>query len=253
MTNTPKSAYLDERPTGMSQAPATFTEKVCAVMADVGAVRKDKVNPHFKYGYVSAEALRSRVQKACAHFGLVLRITYSNETVTAQSSVMKCSVYASDDGKDFVHLGDGWGAGLDKSEKSPMKACTSAAKYALSNAFCIPLGEDADPEADGETDREAEEIQLSPEYLDLWRALQEAKPCTDGEVANWLKAVGARIRDLEKQEQVAMWDTLKDVCGCGAEAKAAGRTAVVTVAVLQGLWKRHVMPENYGKHEEKKT
>lgn len=127
--------------------------RVCAVMADVGNVEKDKTNEHFKYSYTSAEAVRSKVQKACAKHGVLLRIQYLEETVAPQQSVMKCTCSVSLDGVSWVLLGEGWGAGVDRGEKSPMKACTSAAKYAIANAFCIALGDD--PEADAETDKAA--------------------------------------------------------------------------------------------------
>jgi hypothetical protein len=127
-------------------------KKICAVMADVGALSKDRENAHFRYNYVSAEAVRAKVQKACVKHGLVLRLTFDREDVTPTVSVMKSSCFVSDDGLTFVHLGDGWGAGTDKGDKSPMKACTAAAKYALANAFCIALGDD--PEADEETDKD---------------------------------------------------------------------------------------------------
>lgn len=125
--------------------------KVCAVMADVGAISKDRENPHFKYMYVSAEAVRAKVQKACVKHGLILRLTYSDETVSLTSATLKCTCAVSIDGSTWVVLGEGWGAGADKAEKASLKANTSAAKYALANAFCIALGDD--PEADEETDR----------------------------------------------------------------------------------------------------
>lgn len=128
-----------------------LAKRICAVMNDVGAVSKDRENAHFKYNYVSAEAVRAKVQKACVKHGLVLRLTYDREDVTPTQSIMKCSCSVSEDGVTFIHLGDGWGAGSDKGDKSPMKACTAAAKYALANAFCIALGDD--PEADEETDK----------------------------------------------------------------------------------------------------
>ena len=127
--------------------------RVCAVMADIGAIAKDKTNTFHHYGYVSAEALRAKVQKACAKHLLILRLTFDHEDVSPTSSMMKCTCAVSVDGTTWVVLGEGWGAGIDKTEKSPMKANTAAAKYALANSFCIPLGED--PEADAETDASA--------------------------------------------------------------------------------------------------
>lgn len=127
-----------------------IVKRVNAVMNDVGAISKDRENAHFKYNYVSAEAVRAKVQKACVKHGLILRLTYEREEVSATASIMKCLCAVSMDGATFVHLGEGWGAGQDRGDKSPMKSCTAAAKYALANAFCIALGDD--PEADAETD-----------------------------------------------------------------------------------------------------
>jgi hypothetical protein len=131
-----------------------IVERVCAVMADVGNVEKDKTNAFHNYKYTSAEAVKAKVQKACARHGVMLRLTYSEESVSPQQSVMKATCAVSCDGVTWVMLGEGWGAGIDKGEKSPMKACTSSTKYALANAFCIALGDD--PEDDAETDRDAE-------------------------------------------------------------------------------------------------
>lgn len=137
-------------------------KRVNAVMNDVGAISKDKENPHFRYMYVSAEAVRARVQKACVKHGLILRLTYSDETVSLTSALLKCTCSVSMDGSTFVVLGEGWGAGMDKSEKACLKANTSAAKYALANAFCIALGDD--PEADAETDQSHAPEPKTPAY-----------------------------------------------------------------------------------------
>jgi hypothetical protein len=198
----------------------TLADRVCLVMADVGAISKDKKNDFHKYDYVSAEALRAKVQKACAKHGLILQLTYSHEQVGAHETILKAHCSASTDGQTWVLLGEGWGAGLDKTEKSPMKACTAAAKYALANAFCIALGED--PEADASVDRDAAsavviEHQRYKQSLDdreLSRAWcgeadsfgQALKRRIDSgetpmekaedEAFNWLRREGGRVVDL---------------------------------------------------------
>lgn len=177
---------------------ASLATRVCAVMADVGNVEKDKTNDHFKYSYVSAEAVRAKVQKACAKHGVMLKVQYEQETVTPQQSVLKATCSVSIDGATWVLLGEGWGAGVDRGEKSPMKACTSAAKYAIANAFCIALGDD--PEADAETDKAAAK---RPEKAPVKREERTAEPTQDSRVVGALTALLACKSDVELRAWLA--------------------------------------------------
>ena len=219
--------------------------RVCAVMADVGNIEKDKTNDHFKYAYTSAEAVRAKVQKACAKHQLMLKVEYSQENVTPTQSVMKSTCSVSIDGATWVLLGEGWGAGVDRGEKSPMKACTSAAKYAIANAFCIALGDD--PEADAETDRAAAkpkpQEQRAPEAApSTERVLADglradfAKQVTGVDsMTKWLNANAAPIKSLPEAARTYVFT------GCGAHAvKVVGG---LTKAAFMAAWNAALMQQ----------
>ncbi len=226
--------------------------RVCAVMADVGNIEKDKTNDHFKYAYTSAEAVRAKVQKACAKHQLMLKVEYSQENVTPTQSVMKSTCSVSIDGATWVLLGEGWGAGVDRGEKSPMKACTSAAKYAIANAFCIALGDD--PEADAETDRAAAKPKPREQKPQEQRA-PEAAPSTERILADglradfakqvtgvdsmtkWLNANAAPIKSLPEAARTYVFT------GCGAYAVTAQVVGGLTKAEFMDAWNAALMQQ----------
>ncbi len=247
----------------MTNTPKSFPERMLAVMQDVGAAGKDGWNEKQRYAFTSAAGLQMKVQKAFIKHGLyICDVSYgvvSEGTFKTNSgsewarAVVSCSLSVTDSDGRTAHS-TGLGCGADPADKHVMKAQTAALKYALSALFLSALGDD--PEADMATDEataEDEGPELSPEYMDLWREMR-GYDFSPGGIDIWLSEVGHRIHGLDKEEQKMFWETVKDACGCGAEAKQAGRTAIVTVAALQTLWRKHVMPAHYNKHnEEKKT
>lgn len=131
----------------------TFAAKMAKAAAAVGGVLHDARNDFHKYEYTSSEAVKGRVQRALAQHELCISEATAEAVgdITGKSAVIRYRVTVSDGNSSAS--AEAFGAGVDATDKAPMKACTAAFKYALVALFCIPMGED--PEADSAPDRDA--------------------------------------------------------------------------------------------------
>lgn len=133
-----------------SESIGKLTESVCAVVAERGYVQADAENKHFKYSYLSDEAVLQHVRGSMAKNGLML-VPNRVEHSTQNSIITTVTTYV------LAHTSGEWmevqivAQGQDKADKGPYKAATGALKYALRNVFLIPTGDDP------EKAREAEE------------------------------------------------------------------------------------------------
>ena len=131
--------------------------KILAVMGEVQAVPKDKVNDFHKYAYTSEAAVIKAVRDAMVKHGLVAipSIIHHEEKTDGKSTIATIHYCLK-----VVDIETGAyenvcviGQGIDVGDKAYYKAITGANKYALMKLFQIPSTDD--PEADIETDKRA--------------------------------------------------------------------------------------------------
>lgn len=126
------------------------------VKAEIPYLEKDGKNTHFRYAYVSAEAVKAAVSRASAKVGLAwsthLAILEKDAVGNQTRYTIMCTLTFLHGTASLVVVG--LGQGQDPGDKGIMKAQTAALREALKNAFCIPGG-DFDPESDEETDKTA--------------------------------------------------------------------------------------------------
>lgn len=129
--------------------------KILAVMGEVQAVPKDKVNDFHKYAYTSEAAVIKAVRDAMVKHGLVAipSIIHHEEKTDGKSTIATihyCLKVVDVDTGEYENVCV-IGQGIDTGDKAYYKAMTGANKYALMKLFQIPSTDD--PEADIETDK----------------------------------------------------------------------------------------------------
>jgi hypothetical protein len=126
-----------------------LASRLVAVMNEVGAVPKDRVNSFHGYSYVSADAVMNKVRKALVGSGIALSTEAELLRFEGGHAIVRVTL-TFNYGEESLSA-QGIGQGFDKGDKAVMKAMTAAQKYAYATAFCISWGDD--PEADSKTDR----------------------------------------------------------------------------------------------------
>ncbi len=171
-------------------ATTNLCKKVLKVMAEVGMVEKDSTNPHFKYKYLSAANLLSKIQPSLVANGLIaaqeMKVVSDNGgrvTVECRLSVIDVESGAT---IEVVSLG----CGIDSGDKAVMKAQTAAHKYAWYHLLNIPTGDD--PEADEEVSVPRAKIPAAPvetrekEIFGISTKVMEIKKKSANPKAPWL-------------------------------------------------------------------
>jgi hypothetical protein len=191
-------------------------------MLDYALVAKDGTNEHFRYKFASEQAVSSKIRegmkKANLHIASleildVVHSTYANARGVHQQ-YCTCRVRIFFDDSDGERYGpyEGIGAGSDAGDKAPMKAITSARKYA--QAACCLLSWGDDPEADSSTDRHAA---VEPPPPKLSKAAVEALESSKSVAAlgmpalleHWKTAIPMPVkRELSGREE---WEDIKEV------------------------------------------
>jgi hypothetical protein len=135
-----------------------FHRKKLALQSKVGYIQRDKQNPHFKYKYVSAEAVLKAVNPAMLEARMSSMPTFRIVPVPggrADVVTVECVLHLTDEETGYGEIASvAFGSGQDTGDKAVMKAQTAALKYAWTTALNVPTGDD--PEADANTDKAAE-------------------------------------------------------------------------------------------------
>ena len=139
---------IRQRPRGNTAAA-----KLVKVMGRVGYVQKDKKNSHFKYNYLSEEAVKREIQAACVAENLALEVSVEILDGGLNHLIIKAQVEFIDPDTGHSVISEGVGQGKDNTDKAAMKAQTAAVREAMKNACCIPAGND--PEGDDSVDSPA--------------------------------------------------------------------------------------------------
>ena len=143
------------------------------VMADVGAIAKDKKNQQQGFKYRGVDDVMNALQPAMVKHGVFVvpcmidqkreeRQTGRGGTLLYSICTMKYTFYAKDGSSvESVVVGEG----MDSGDKATNKAMSIAFKYACFQVFCIPTEEMRDPDAETppQTTKKPQERQKKPD------------------------------------------------------------------------------------------
>lgn len=129
---------------------------ILGVMADVGAIRKDKKNQQQGFKYRGIDDVMNALQPAMVKHGIFVAPTileqHREERQTSRGGnliysicTIKYTFYAKDGSSVETTV---IGEGMDSGDKATNKAMSIAFKYACFQVFCIPTEEMKDPDED---------------------------------------------------------------------------------------------------------
>ena len=146
-------AYNELAKEAADAKPMNLIQKLAAIRRELDHIEKKGKNEHFGYKFMRAEDVAGDIGDRFATVNIVIGIENG-----------KCEVHALDKGfmvvtectYKFIDGDSGesltvWscGAGYNSSDKGIYKARTGALKYALTQALCMRVGDDAEADDDG--------------------------------------------------------------------------------------------------------
>lgn len=133
-------------------------QSICAVMAEIDAVGKDKFNPQQKFKYRGIDDVMNALHPLLAKYKVFCttevldQIREERQTKTGGNLIysickIRFTFYAEDGSSvESITIGEG----MDSGDKATNKAMSIAFKYAFFQLFCIPTEEMAKDDPDGE-------------------------------------------------------------------------------------------------------
>lgn len=176
-----------------------IVQRLAKVMAEVGAVKKDQVNPQQKYNYRGIDQIYNALHPLLAKNEIAVSCRVKEHTtrdiVSKTGSAgwyvtVLCEyIFTAPDGSQ--HVTEILAGSSDYSDKAAMQAMSQAQKYALLQVFLIPTEDTQDP--DGKTVEAADTFRLRlNEAISL---LQKATSYDD------IEMVGESFPDLTKNPE----------------------------------------------------
>lgn len=117
-------------------------KKLNAIMADIGTLKKDKRNEHFKYEYLSEEAIKKAVQPQLVKHGVNFQVEITEVRHEGNKTTLLMTYRFVDIDTGEALEGTFAGEGVDNQDKGTWKALTGAIKYILTTSFLVPTGDD---------------------------------------------------------------------------------------------------------------
>lgn len=152
-------------------------QRINAVMAEIDYIHKGGKNDHYKYKFVSHDAVIGALHAQLVKHGITMIPNMDEIHQDGNRTSVKMTI-------DFVNIDEPtdrisvsyWGYGIDQQDKGVGKAVSYAVKYCLLKVFCLETGDDIersniDHEPQKITEAQAEEIKLKlterPDLLDI--------------------------------------------------------------------------------------
>ena len=148
---------------------AEIYQAIIGVMADIGAIGKDKKNAQQGFKYRGVDDVMNALQPVMVQHGLFVvpeiidqkreeRQTNRGGNLIYSVCTVRYTFYAKDGSSvQCVVVGEG----MDSGDKATNKAMSSAFKYACFQVFCIPTEEMKDPDAEVHTVAPREEPKIA--------------------------------------------------------------------------------------------
>jgi hypothetical protein len=151
------------------EAPLIYG-KIKAIIDDLGAIGKDRVNAEQKFKYRGIDQFYNQLHPLFAKHGvfsvpeILERVEQPHATRSGSSwrhvvIKMKYTFYA-EDGSNFTSVV--FGEGLDSGDKATNKAMAIAHKYCLLQVFCVATDDMEDPDEHTAPER-GEKVQVRPQ------------------------------------------------------------------------------------------
>jgi len=131
-------------------------EKVLKLQKEVAQFRKDKQNPHFKYGYASATGVNDVIKDKLVELEILAQLQVEHTGTMGNVLIATATLSLIDPSDGTFMEFQSIGSGTDSGDKHAMKAATAAQKYA-SIAAVFGASND-DPEADAAVDKPAPKL-----------------------------------------------------------------------------------------------
>ena len=186
-------------------------DAILGVMADVGAIGKDKKNARQGFKYRGIDDVMNALQPAMIKHGIFVvpivleqkreeRRTSKDGNLIYSICTVKYTFYAKDGSSvDAVVIGEG----MDSGDKATNKAMSIAFKYACFQVFCIPTEEMKDPDAETPPESKPEANKAHSELEEYTNATKKLvyKLCgKDKQAAQgyWDENIAPDANDLDK-------------------------------------------------------
>ncbi len=149
--------------------PLGIHKKLNAIMADIGTLKKDKRNEHFKYKYLSEEAIKKAVQPQLVKHGVNFQVEITDVRHEGNKTTLLMTYRFVDIDTGEMFEGTFAGEGVDNQDKGTWKALTGAIKYILTTSFLVPTGDDPEHgNVDAKTTEATTKTPDSPDETKPW-------------------------------------------------------------------------------------
>jgi hypothetical protein len=233
--------------------PGEIFARMAAVMADIGAVGKDRMNTFHKYAFRGIDDMYNAVQPAMVKSGIFCTprlVDKIIERITTQEAKPAVHAILTVDHHFFAPDGSTTvtrtvGEAIDTGDKACNKAMSAAYKYALMETFCIPT------EGDNDTENHSHELGKGARPLPAQPA-QAAPPAKNKVMGSkCLEELDAMIRDLPNKAALqAAWCkhfnvatmndlTTEQVRGIAAKILSKVTAGMPNLAGLEAGWCAH--------------
>lgn len=203
----------------VDKKPLIF-EAIPKVIADVGAVGKDKVNKVQGFKYRSIDDVFNALNPALAKNGVFIVPLTLSRTVTECGKTskgatvvkvvlkMKFTFYAADGSHVEAIV---FGEAMDMADKATNKAMSIAYKYACFQIFCIPTEEMQDPDANSP----AEDLVSTPQRItaDMLQTVRDEQIRTgvkDSQILSLPSVTSKKVADMTVDEFRAVMQVFKN-------------------------------------------
>lgn len=149
-------------------------QRMLALMADVGSIKKVMTSGNMKYDYIPVDAIKERLRPLLVKHGLYLKVSFYDIISNGNNYECKCllSFINVDNPGDYISDGgegvcSGFGLGLDNQDKGPGKAQSYAFKNAVILALMLEGGEDVEADQSPLKSKRDKEADLNKSILDF--------------------------------------------------------------------------------------
>lgn len=126
----------------------SLSQRILAVMKDVGYIQKLDRRVNGQYRYVSHDQVMGALRKPMVEQGVISTVTVKSHLQDGNRTEADVEVtFINADNPDDRMSVQAFGYGIDGGDKGPGKAVSYAVKYALLKTFCLETGDDPDNDA----------------------------------------------------------------------------------------------------------
>lgn len=218
-------------------------EAIPKVIADVGAVGKDKINQQQGFRYRSVDDVFNALNPALAKNGvfivpLILQRECAEVGKTSRGASIvkvmlkvKFTFYASDGSHIETII---YGEAMDMGDKGTNKAMSIAYKYACFQVFCIPTEEMQDPDANSPSEEIVTQT-VAPKQQPAQKPAPEQKPEVSQDVSTEERITPVMLQTIREQQ---IRTGVSDEAILGMRAVKAKKVSEMTITEYKAVMKK---------------